>query len=210
MSESDGKTATSVLTAVRRTLATAELGYNDMIGDDVLRRIPGMHNFLTFSRSVTFVLQNLRSIVDGFDDWYSPYATEMEATPAARRFKQLRNELEKQGTTRGVGNSLHINHLNTDDLQPLLQHPPPGAKGFFIGDQNGGNGWEIEVGGQTEHYYVELPPHVAKEIRFDFVDSNDGVYTTLRESARAHLDYLNTMLARPRIDSSRRRRCRRR
>lgn len=194
MSKSDGKTSESVLTAARTTLAIAELGYNDMIGDDVLRRKPGIYNFLTFSRSVTFVLQNLRNVVDCFDDWYGPYVLEMKTSPSARRFLQLRNELEKQGTTKGVGNSIHINYFNTDDLKPLLQNPPMGAKGFFIGDQHGGNGWEIEVNDQTERYYVDLPPHVAKEIEFDFVDFKDGINSSLRQSARSHLDYLDAML----------------
>jgi hypothetical protein len=38
-----------------------------------------------------------------------------------------------------------------------------GAKGFFIGDQLGGSGWEVQLAdGSTEKYYVELPSSIGE------------------------------------------------
>lgn len=48
-------------------------------------------------RRVTFVLQTLRSRVDGFDDWYSPLQEALRADPLMRYFVELRNEIEKRG-----------------------------------------------------------------------------------------------------------------
>ena len=38
---------------------------------------------------------------------------------------------------------------------------PPGAKGFFMGDNLGGCGWEVEIDeGVTEKYYVAVPDNI--------------------------------------------------
>ena len=41
--------------------------------------------------------------------------------------------------------------------------PPPNAKSFFVGDQNGGAGWEVDVGdGQVVRYYADLPGDIGE------------------------------------------------
>jgi hypothetical protein len=46
-------------------------------------------------------------------------------------------------------------------MRQLMRSPPPGAKAFFIGDENGGSGWVIpQPDGSDEKYYVELPPNI--------------------------------------------------
>jgi hypothetical protein len=92
-----------------------------------------------------------------FDAWYAPFKAEMERDPLMRYFTKLRNEILKEGT-QPTSLSVQVDYLSTDDLQPLLNNPPPGAESFFIGDQLGGSGWEIALpDGTKEKYYVDLP-----------------------------------------------------
>ena len=48
-------------------------------------------------RRVTLVLQKLRGRADGFDAWYAPVQTKLAGDPLMYYFKELRNEVEKQG-----------------------------------------------------------------------------------------------------------------
>jgi hypothetical protein len=54
--------ADQILSRVDDTLATARQGFIDLCGADKSRRMTGLRNLLVFDRSVTFVLQNLRSL----------------------------------------------------------------------------------------------------------------------------------------------------
>lgn len=84
----------------------------------------------------------------------------MKADVLMKYFVTLRNEILKQGKL-PVSTSATIN-INPGDMSKLGS-PPPGAKGFFIGDQAGGSGWEIELpDGSKEKYYVEIPESMAK------------------------------------------------
>jgi hypothetical protein len=76
----------------------------------------------------------------------------------------------KEGSMPRVGSSMYIEHLDSRELQPLMEHPPPGAHGFFIGDLLGGSGWQIELpDGSVEKYYVALPADlkVTTSLHFD-------------------------------------------
>jgi hypothetical protein len=85
-------TASDILRKGRETLAIATLGLSDLKGADPHRRIPGLHNAVVFGRSVTFVLQTLRSVDrEGFDRWYLPYQKQMQDDPLLRYFNELRN-----------------------------------------------------------------------------------------------------------------------
>jgi hypothetical protein len=147
-----------VLRKARKVFETANLGLADACGDDPARRIPGIHNVIVFGRATTFVLQNLRTIdAAAFDAWYEPYRTEMRADALLKYFNRLRTELEKEGGAE-TGVSVHINHLDTRDLAPLMANPPHGAQGFFIGDASGGSGWHVVLAdGTSAKYYVRLP-----------------------------------------------------
>ena len=55
--------------------------------------------------------------------------------------------------------------MDGSDLQRLRANPPPRTKGFFMGDQLGGSGWEVELpDGTTAKFYVQLPPDLAVTI----------------------------------------------
>lgn len=147
----------TILNRVDETLKTAQHGLDDLINGNRERRMTGLRNLIVFGRSVTFVLQNLRSVIPGeFDNWYEPVQKTLENDPLMRYFKAARNELEKQGRL-NVATSVHIKSFSSGDMKKF--GPPPfGAKSFFIGDQFGGTGWEVKLSdGRMEKYYVDLP-----------------------------------------------------
>lgn len=138
-------------------------------------KILHLKNFITSGRSVTFVIQNLKSYVgkEKFDEWYNPWVSKMSGDKMLKTFITLRNEIEKQGKL-DTSLSAHIEHLNTNDLQNLLENPPPYAKDFFIADQIGGSGWEVDYGnGIKEKIYVELPQEVKMSIDFEINKLSD-------------------------------------
>jgi hypothetical protein len=191
-----------VLHKTREMLDVAQRGLSDLIGADAARRPMGIYNVAVFGRSVTLVLQNMRSIDRaGFDAWYAPYANEMETDPLADYFKKLRNEILKQGAP-STGMSMHVEHVDSGEMQSLMADPPPGAKAFFIGDQLGGSGWEVELpDGTINKYYVQLPESLRVKVSLHLPDPPtehagevlaDTSITTL---CRRYLQYLERVVA---------------
>lgn len=128
----------------------------------------GLWNVAVFGRSVTFVLQTLRSAVGGetFDRWYLPQVEKMQSDALFVYFRDLRNEILKEGGPAATA-SIYIEHLELDDLQSLMANPPPGATEFFVGDSLGGSGWVVAMpDGSTEKFYVRLPASVQMETTF--------------------------------------------
>lgn len=152
----------AVLQRVDETLETARLGLSDLLDTTRSRRMSGLRNLIAFGRSVTFVLQNLRSVVrEEFDVWYEPHQQSLKNDPLMRYFVEARNELEKQGKL-SVATSTRIHSFSASDIAKFGR-PPVGARSFFIGDQLGGSGWEVELAdGSKEKYYVELPSSIAE------------------------------------------------
>lgn len=142
----------AVLRNARNTLSLAQLGLTDLGGDDPVRREPGFHNVLVFGRSVTWVVQNLRTIDKAaFDNWYAPFEMEMERDPLMKYFLKLRNELEKEGRA-DTAASYQVPSVQSEDMT----NPPPGALGFFMNAD--GAGWRVQApDGSIERYYVRLP-----------------------------------------------------
>ena len=119
---------------------------------------------IVFGRAVTFVLQNLRSVVpDGeFDRWYTPKQAKMKDDAVMRYFVTLRNEIEKQGKLE-VATNVEIAYINFTEIQ---QYRPPGATDFFMGDERGGSGWDVpQADGTVVQYYIDLPPSTATVVQ---------------------------------------------
>lgn len=56
-----------------------------------------LQNCVTTSRTVTFILQNHKHDIDGFDEWYEGYQESWRADPIMRWAVDARNKIEKQG-----------------------------------------------------------------------------------------------------------------
>lgn len=112
-----------------------------------------------FGRAFTNVLQGLRSTESGFENWYKEYVYEMKSDPLMRHFHGLRSVILKEGVLE-TSVVARIKRLFPGDIA-RFGPPPPFAKAFFIGDELGGTGWEIELpDGTKAKYYVELPSDI--------------------------------------------------
>jgi hypothetical protein len=193
--------ATEVLDKTRQMLDMARRGLDDLLGSDPNRRMIGVHNLAVFGRSVTLVLQTMRSVdLNAFTQWYEPREEAMRQDPLLKYFVNLRNEILKEGSPKATS-SIYIEHLNTADIAPLMAHPPPGAKDFFIGDTLGGSGWIVELpDGSQEKYYVQLPSAVKMESRLHFPDpptehlGGPITDTSLQNLGRLYIAYLSSLV----------------
>jgi hypothetical protein len=85
----------------------------------------------------------------------------MSQDPLLKYFKKLRNDIEKRGRE-GTTHVTVVDSFSTSDIPPPpssdIPPPPSNAIGFFVGDQNGGNGWEVQLeDGSIEKIYIALP-----------------------------------------------------
>lgn len=193
------KTTENILASATQTLQTAKYGLDDYLGKIPERRETGLRNMIVFSRAVTNVIQNLRSTVGKreFNMWYEPWQLKMKEDAVMKAFYQMRTEILKQGVLE-TSLSMHIEHLNTNDLQPLMQNPPQNAVGFFIGDNLGGSGWEILMpDGEKEKYYVDLPKEVKiktflelKNLPKVSVKDKEGEFYNTQDMVKYYYDFL--------------------
>ena len=141
-------------------LKTAKLGLEDLRKGKPDRRRAALQNVVVFGRAVTNVLQNLRKTEPEFDDWYAKYQREMQSDPLMRFFYEMRSQILKEGRT-DVLSFAQIRNLKLPEDLTRFGPPPPNARRFFIGDKDGGSGWEIQLpDGSIEKYYVELPSDI--------------------------------------------------
>jgi hypothetical protein len=190
----------AIIQKAEDTLQTAKFGFEDL--SNKRRRTSGLRNLIVFGRSVTFVIQNLKTPVgeNEFISWYSPIQENLKSDVVMKYFVTLRNEILKQGKL-PISTSVSLN-INPGDMAKLGT-PPPGANGFFIGDQLGGSGWVIELpDGTKEHYYVDLPLSMA-DVKQHFselpVPEEDGLkQKSIEELCTSYLSKLEGI-----IDSAR-------
>lgn len=165
MLDMSAKTTKDILQKTKDALKAAELGLDDVVKDDPNRRASGLRNVVVFGRSVTNILQNLRSTEPSFDDWYRKYREEMEKDELMRYMYELRSIILKEGELQ-TSSSVYIRKLNTNDVSRFPR--PPNAIGFFVGDGLGGSGWQVKMpDGSIERYYVDLPEETC-EVNLNF------------------------------------------
>jgi hypothetical protein len=182
-------------------LDTAFFGLEDLLQGDGGRRLAGLRNVVVWGRAFTNILQNLRSTEPSFDAWYKPIVSEMQHDALLRFFYVLRSTLLKRGGT-PTTTSLHIKQFYFPMDMARFGPPPPSAKGFFMGDQTGGCGWEVVLpDGSTDKFYVDLPADIGT---VDLV-MQDAPHTHLGNEladasvirlATAHLNYFRAVLQR--------------
>ena len=163
------------------------------------RRLSAFWNIVTYGRMVTFHMQKLLGGVKGFEEWYSAKQREMAGDELLEFFKKLRNRIEKEKLVR-PSNVTYISHLEFPKDLNRIGPSPPGAKGFFIGDEFGGSGWFVEEpNGKRFKIYVNLPsdigstwmtleniPHKHKGME---IDDN-----SLESVCTLYIDYLSNMV----------------
>jgi hypothetical protein len=149
--------AASVIRSAEQVLSFARQGAKDFFARGE-RSESGLYNAITQGRSVTFVLQNLRSHHPNFDRWYEVKQEELRGNPAARWFLELRNRLEKQGSMGNLYSSIRIGRLDSQMMAEAARNPPPGVVGTFFGDKYGRSGWNVLLAdGTTTQVYFKSP-----------------------------------------------------
>ncbi len=146
-----------VFTRTRTTLGQARAALNQMDSVDPGERMAGMRNVMW--GGVAPILQQLRSRVEGFDEWYAPWREEMEQDPLLSWIYRLRNEVLKEGQDPPTTRSTFIKELSP---RRPLPPPPPNALGSFIfSDALGGDGWPVRLpDGSVGMHYVRLPEEI--------------------------------------------------
>jgi hypothetical protein len=154
------KKTQDILRSLQETMDTAEYGYKMLVNSKPPERLIGLRNLIVFGRAVTNVLQNLRSTEPDFDVWYEKYKIEMQSDPLMNYFYALRSEILKEGQVK-VGVKAYIKEMYLPQDFQRFGPPPPNAKGFFIGDNLGGTGWEVQLPDSSiEKYYVAMPSDI--------------------------------------------------
>lgn len=191
-----------VLRRTRETLATAQRGLADVSGDDPGARASGLHNVAVFGRSVSLVLQNMRSVDrEGFNAWYRRYAAQMDGDPLMNYFRDLRNEILKEGPPATTG-SVQMPYLDSAMVARLQQQAPPGTRATFIGDPLGGSGFEVALpDGTIEKYYISLPEEWGAQVTWNLPEPPDQhLGQPIRDQSPAalcqlYLAYLSDLVA---------------
>lgn len=119
-----------VLRRTEAALEVAQSGLDDLNGEDDSRQLAGFHVVVVFGRSVTNVLQGLRSAVGpAFDEWYEPWQSEMRRDKLLRFFYKMRSTILKEGDL-GVdytARSARISKEGQLALSKLFDNRPEGA-----------------------------------------------------------------------------------
>jgi hypothetical protein len=197
-------TATSipgVIGKAREILATARIGLVDMTSRDPARRAAGMHNAVVFGRSVSNVLQNIRTIArTGFDAWYAPRQQAMRDDQLLRYFYKLRSEIEKEVPPVPAPAGLFIKHLGPSDMAELQRNAPLGTRAIFMGDQQGRSGYEVVLSdGTVEKVYFQIPERVGHVIfelpgRPTVHVGRDIADRSMQNLCRLYLDYMANLV----------------
>jgi hypothetical protein len=87
------------VSAVLRRLTQVNIHWHEALSEyfEPNRFRIAMQNCITSARSVTFILQNYKSVIPGFEEWYAPWQSRFRDDPVMRWAVQARNKIEKQG-----------------------------------------------------------------------------------------------------------------
>lgn len=163
--EGPSTSVADILRSCRADLRALELFITDTSSPQAERRVQAASSVPIFGRMVTFALQTLRGPIGEatFDAWYLPEQQKMRDDPLLYWFVEMRNKIEKRGPQQ-LAVAAHISSMRVDHY---MKNPPPGATKFFVLDEIGGVGWEIqEQDGSTSRLYVDLPPEIAQAALF--------------------------------------------
>ncbi|ABG57337.1 hypothetical protein [Cytophaga hutchinsonii] len=197
------RSKSEILLAIKQQLEFVKDNLHDLKNNpnDAKIKRQSFANLITWGRTVTFVIQNLKSVVgeDKFNTWYQPFQDEMKNDQLLNMFKDARNNLEKQGKLHT--SSIGLRNFSFDTSMLNNFQPPPNNKGFFIGDQFGGSGWIIELpDGSTEKIYVDMADIQTWTIEISF--SNHAVMhlgqtvtdTSIENCSSLYYDYLKGLV----------------
>ncbi|TSA26595.1 hypothetical protein D4R71_03540 [bacterium] len=168
-------------------------------------------------RSITNILQNLRSVIDNFDVWYQPFVVEMSNDPLLKYFYQLRTSTLKKGDDKIKGvrvsarsnasislnpKGIDVKYIDDHNIEHILFHPQPqNTISKFLGDQEGGAGFVLKTpDGKEVKQYVYIPSNAADIDVFFENPPNIHLGTTLPDKSpkyfcKLYIDYLTELVS---------------
>jgi len=156
-------TVDTVLRRIDETMEAVRFGLSDVDSSIPGRRNSGIRNVIMLGRTVTFVIQNLRTVSDRdeFDAWYQPLQDEMMADPLMQYFKKARNAIEKEGAMAELehaGTVFGPQTIGPEQLGPLWERAPRGTTSISFGGPSGGAFYVVELAdGTIEHVFFDIP-----------------------------------------------------
>lgn len=196
---SDDRTPGEIISDAKQALQTARFGLEDVSDGPPHRNIAGIGNVATYGRATTRILHKLKSCDVEFTEWYQSYLEEMEEDPLMNYFWELRNEVLKEGSD-SIGWEIYISKFEyPKDLES--HEEPENAKSFFIGDELGGLGWEVEMpDGSTDKHYIDPPSDLVEStpVLPDAPNEHLGQdisHASADELCEMYIDYLRDMVA---------------
>jgi hypothetical protein len=196
-------TVEQILAKAADMLNMTEQALEDLNGSDPRRRLPGLRNIAVWGRSITNVVEKLKTPLgdETFSGWYTPYREEMEGDELLKYFYQWRSKILKEGETPATTTTSYIGYLDSAGIARLNQNAPPGTTATFIGDQLGGSGWIVSLpDGTEEKVYFELPDDMNITINLHAADpprSHAGERLenpTLGDLAERYVAYLRRLV----------------
>lgn len=149
-------------------LRMAEYAAADTAGADPTKWRAGAMNVAVYGRAVTGMVEGLRPIEAGFDDWFKPRTAEMNKDPLMRFFYVLRSSVLKEGDLPTTVTT-DVNHLDSKIMSTLMNDAPAGTEELFFGDELGGNGWKVRLpDGSMTKVYFKIPEEVlTSQVNFE-------------------------------------------
>ena len=192
MSSNKNLTTHEIIGRVCGTFDQASLAWNDLVGsDEAQRQLSGLKTMVTAGRSLTNVLQKLKTPELGFDEWYAPIQVEMKTDPVLRYFHTLRNTILKEGLPKPIFAT----------LQSLDRGRLIGIAEVGIGEDQFG----IWVHGLVERGDALGSEHRLRNIRLPNPPSEhfgrivEG--TSIDHLGRLYLNYLEQRIVKPAIET---------
>lgn len=193
-----------IFSNTREMLTMAQGGLDDFFSGDPRRRRPGLMNLFTYGRSVTMTMQTMKHTDPSFETWWTPLQAKMAADPLMRFFNKARTDVLHEGEL-ATSNYTVIGAHGPVDLgavmRGLSRFAPPNTVATFLGDQFGGNGWDVRMpNGSTEKVYFQLPDNLDIESGLRLEDPPTQHYgapisdTSIANLGRLYLGTLQAMV----------------
>jgi hypothetical protein len=92
----------------------------------------------------------------------------MSQDPLLRYLYELRSAILKKGQE-GATNAVTIQSASMGEILWMLGPAPPNTVSTFLGDENGGSGWEVQLeDGTIQRIYATLPENNNVQVRLAF------------------------------------------
>jgi hypothetical protein len=160
-----------VLHRARQVHANARMALKRLAtGSEPHEQLEAVQTAVVFGVATTHVLQKLRGVVDGFDDWWAPWRAQLSADKLMRYLYELRSTILKEGGH----DTDRVTDLGVLNLFEDLGDAPPGAQAVYIGTE--GVGWIVR---RDDGTHTEVPVVVP--------DNKVRVWLQFKDCPREHL-----------------------